>query len=51
MTYGRYMAEVSGFRAIANTDPDNDTLRTIAQRVATQYTKFVRADEMGLGEN
>ena len=51
MTYGRYMAEVTGSRAIANTDPDNDTLRTIAQRVAAQYTKFVRAEEKGLGEN
>ncbi|APE09161.1 hypothetical protein BO226_07975 [Rhodococcus sp. 2G] len=51
MTYGRYMAELSGFRSIGNENPDSDTLRTVPQRVATQYVKFVRAEEMGLGEN
>ncbi len=51
MTYGRYVAELSGFRSIGNENPDSDTLRTVPQRVATQYVKFVRAEEMGLGEN
>lgn len=51
MVYGRYMAELTGFRPINNNDPDSDTLRTLPQRVAAQYVKFVRAEEMGLGEN
>lgn len=51
IAYGPYLAEVAGFRAVGNTDPDDDTLRTLSQRVATQYVKFVRAEEMGLGEN
>ncbi|NLU65330.1 hypothetical protein HCA61_24175 [Rhodococcus sp. HNM0563] len=51
MIYGPYVAQLIGHRAVGNTDPDDDTLRTMPQRVATQYTKFVRAEELGLGEN
>lgn len=51
MVYGQYLAQITGFRAIGNTDPDSDTMRTLPQRVATQYVKFVTAEEMGLGEN
>ncbi|MCK0093920.1 hypothetical protein MWU77_24455, partial [Rhodococcus sp. F64268] len=51
MVYGRYMAELSGHRPVGNIDPDDDSLRTVSQRVAAQYTKFVRAEELGLGEN
>ncbi len=51
MTYGPYVAQIVGHRSVGNTDPDSDTLRTVPQRVAAQYKKFVRAEEMGLGEN
>ncbi|WP_068166162.1 DUF7373 family lipoprotein [Rhodococcus phenolicus] len=51
MTYGPYLAEIHGYRPIGNTDPESDTLRTMSQRVATQYVKFVEAEEMGLGRN
>jgi hypothetical protein len=51
MVYGRYMAELSGLRPVGNEDPANDSLRTMSQRLATQYVKFVRSEEMGLGEN
>ena len=51
MTYGPYVAEITGFRPIGNTDPERDSLRTMSQRVATQYVKFVEAEEMGLGKN
>lgn len=51
MTYGPYTAELSGFRPISGDDPDQDTLRTVPQRLGAQYTKFVRAEELGLGEN
>ncbi|MEV1134037.1 hypothetical protein ACIBED_08800 [Rhodococcus coprophilus] len=51
MVHDRYMAELSGHRPIGNTDPDKDTLRTVPQRLGAQYTKFVRADELGLGKN
>jgi hypothetical protein len=51
MTYGPYVAQIYGHRPVGNTDPDSDTLRTMPQRVATQYVKFVRAEELGLGEN
>ncbi|MCK0093879.1 hypothetical protein MWU77_24230, partial [Rhodococcus sp. F64268] len=49
MVYGRYMAELSGRRPLDDISPD--TLGTFPQRVAAQYTKFVRAEELGLGEN
>ncbi|MFD6859850.1 hypothetical protein ACFWCF_21255 [Rhodococcus sp. NPDC060090] len=51
MTYGPYVAQIQGHRSVGNTDPDSDTLRTVPQRVAAQYVKFVRAEEKGLGEN
>lgn len=51
MVYGRYVAELSGVRPVGNAAPENDTLRTLPQRLATQYVKFVKAEEMGLGEN
>ncbi|MEE2061343.1 DUF7373 family lipoprotein [Rhodococcus artemisiae] len=51
MTYGPYLSQTTGFRSVGNTDPDSDTLRTMPQRVAAQYVKFVRAEEKGLGEN
>ncbi|WP_413768862.1 hypothetical protein [Rhodococcus pyridinivorans] len=51
MVYGRYMAEFSGLRPVGNEDPANDSLRTMSQRLATQYVKFVRSEEMSLGEN
>lgn len=51
MVYGRYMAELSGLRPVGIEAPENDSLRTMSQRVAAQYVKFVRSEEMGLGEN
>jgi hypothetical protein len=51
MTYGPYVAEIHGYRPIGNTDPESDTLRTMPQRVAAQYVKFAKAEEMGLGRN
>lgn len=51
MVYGPYLAELTGFRAVGNTDPDDDTLRTMPQRVGAQYVKFTRAEELGLGRN
>jgi len=51
MVHGRYVAELSGLRPVGNEAPENDSLRTMSQRLATQYVKFVRSEEMGLGEN
>ncbi|WP_240794932.1 DUF7373 family lipoprotein [Rhodococcus zopfii] len=51
MTFGPYVAEINGYRPIGNTDPESDTMRTMPQRVAAQYVKFVKAEEMGLGQN
>jgi len=51
MVPGRYMAELSGLRPVGNEAPANDSLRTMSQRLATQYVKSVRPEEMGLGEN
>lgn len=51
MTYGRYVSELHGFQPVSGRGGEYDTLGLLPQRLAAQYVKFVRAEELGLGEN
>lgn len=51
LVYDRYVAEVAGRRLTGSADPSTDTFVTVPQRLATQYAKFVLAEEADLGGN